>query len=140
MWKITESTAEDKSVILDKLVRFNQHILGIATDKPSSLELNYVVKLDGMIIAGINACLYFMQSILHINHLFVDEKHRSQRLGSTLLKKVENEAKTRGVELAHLDTFDWQAKDFYLKHGYEIWGVLEDCPKGHKRYYLKKRL
>lgn len=140
MWKITESTAEDKSIILDKLVSFNQRTLGIATDKPSSFELNYVVKLEGTIIAGINACLYFTQSILHTNHLFVDEKHRGQRLGSTLLKKVENEAKTRGVELAHLDTFDWQAKDFYLKHGYEIWGVLEDCPKGHKRYYLKKRL
>ena len=29
---------------------------------------------------------------------------------------------------------------FYLKHGYEIFGILEDCPKGHKRYYLKKSL
>jgi len=32
------------------------------------------------------------------------------------------------------------SKDFYLKHGYEIFGVLDNCPKGHKRYYLKKTL
>ena len=44
------------------------------------------------------------------------------------------------IRLIHLDTFDFQAKDFYLKHGYEVFGVLDDCPKGHKRYYMKKVL
>jgi hypothetical protein len=38
----------------------------------------------------------------------------------------------------HLDTFDFQAKDFYVKHGYEVFGVLEDCPEGHVRYFMKK--
>jgi hypothetical protein len=42
--------------------------------------------------------------------------------------------------LSHLDTFDWQTKEFYLKHGYEVFGVLDDCPPGHKRYYMKKVL
>ena len=35
---------------------------------------------------------------------------------------------------------NFQAKDFYIKHGYEVFGVLDDCPKGHKRYYMKKVL
>lgn len=48
--------------------------------------------------------------------------------------------KEKGGKLVHLDTFDFQAKDFYLKNGYEVFGVLEDCPKGHKRYYLKKNI
>lgn len=29
-------------------------------------------------------------------------------------------------------------KDFYIKHGYEVFGVLDDCPKGHKRYFFNK--
>ena len=37
-----------------------------------------------------------------------------------LLNKVESEAKAIGATLAHLDTFDFQAKDFYIKHGYEV--------------------
>jgi hypothetical protein len=37
-------------------------------------------------------------------------------------------------------TFDFQAKDFYLKHEYEVLGILDDCPKGHKRYYMEKVL
>tara|TARA_R110002124_G_scaffold52032_2_gene150095 strand:+ start:12887 stop:13060 length:174 start_codon:yes stop_codon:yes gene_type:complete len=57
-----------------------------------------------------------------------------------LLRKAEIEAKSMGASLSHLDTFDWQAKDFYLKSDYEIFGVLDDCPVGHNRYYMKKIL
>ena len=45
-----------------------------------------------------------------------------------------------GCTLSHLDTFDFQAKDFYLTKGYEIFGELENCPPGHKRIFLKKYL
>jgi hypothetical protein len=56
------------------------------------------------------------------------------------LQKVENDAIKLGANIAHLDTFDFQAKDFYIKQGYEIFGILEGCPIGHKRYYLFKHL
>ena len=58
--------------------------------------------------------------------------------GSILLKEVEKIAKEKGCYLIHLDTFDFQAKDFYVKHGYEVFGVLDNCPPGHKRYFMKK--
>ncbi len=57
-----------------------------------------------------------------------------------MLNKVEAEAKSIGAKLIHLDTFDFQAKDFYLKYGYKIFGVLNNCPPGHERYYMKKTL
>jgi hypothetical protein len=53
---------------------------------------------------------------------------------------TQDEAEFVDNSLAHLDTFDFQAKDFYLKYGYEIFGILDDCLKGLKRYYLKKAL
>jgi hypothetical protein len=40
--------------------------------------------------------------------------------------------------MSHLDTFDWQAKEFYEHLGYEVFGILENCPRGHNRYYMKK--
>ena len=58
----------------------------------------------------------------------------------TPLKHVEKIAKQNKCHLAHLDTFDFQAKDFYLEHGYSVFGVLENAPKGHSRYYMKKDL
>ena len=77
---------------------------------------------------------------MRIGALFVDERYRGKGIGSALLKQVEEEARRMGAGVARLDTFEFQALNFYLKHGYEIWGILEDCPKGHKRYYLKKSL
>ena len=77
---------------------------------------------------------------MFISVLFVDEPYRGRGLGTWLLKHVKEKAKSTGIRLIHLDTFDFQAKDFYLRQGYEIFGVLDDCPKGHSRYYLKKLL
>lgn len=78
--------------------------------------------------------------ILHIELLYVYENYRHQGIGSLLLKHVEKIAKAHNCYLAQLDTFDFQAKTFYLEHGYQIFGVLENAPKGHNRYYMRKDL
>ncbi len=82
----------------------------------------------------------YMWNLLYIAILFVEKDYRQQKLGSFLINKVESEAKALGAKLAHTDTFEFQAKEFYIKHGFEIFGILDDCPEGHKRYYLKKKL
>ena len=53
--------------------------------------------------------------------------------------RLENIAAGEGCSLIHPDTFDFQAKDFYRKLGYEVFGILDGCPEWHCRYYLKKR-
>ncbi|MGN0144593.1 MAG: GNAT family N-acetyltransferase, partial [Clostridium sp.] len=75
---------------------------------------------------------------LYIDVLWVSEEYRKHGLGSRLLNEIESIATEKGCHLIHLDTFDFQAKDFYIKHGYEVFGVLDECPEGHKRYFLKK--
>jgi hypothetical protein len=39
-----------------------------------------------------------------------------------------------------LDTFDFQAPEFYRQHGYVEFGHIDDYPPGHKRYFFQKRL
>jgi hypothetical protein len=39
-----------------------------------------------------------------------------------------------------LDTFDFQAPDFYRKHGFSEFGQLQDYPPGHQRLFFHKRL
>lgn len=77
---------------------------------------------------------------MHIDALWVNEKYQKRGLGSRLLKEVEAVAAENGCTLAHLSTFDFQAKDFYIKHGYEVFGTLENSPERHCRYYLKKKI
>lgn len=78
--------------------------------------------------------------ILHVELLYVFAPYRGRGVASTLLEYVEKKAKEHRCHIAHLSTFDFQAKDFYLRHGYSLFGTLENAPKGHRRYYLKKEL
>ena len=126
-------------VIENKITSYNNSKVPFIQKQPF-INLNFCIKDDsGLIIAGITSLMYCW-GMLFVDILAVDEKYYKNGLGSKLLSHVENEAKKLGATLAHLDTFDFQAKDFYIKHGYEVFGVLDDCPKGHKRYYMKKVL
>lgn len=135
---ILQSTQQEAKYINNEIVVFNQKAVPF-TQKETPVFENYVIKQGEDIIAGINSLIYHW-GILYINVLFVDEQHRGKKLGSQLLEYVEKNAIAIGAYLSHLDTFDFQAKDFYIKQGYEVFGILEDCPKGHNRYYLRKNL
>jgi hypothetical protein len=38
-----------------------------------------------------------------------------------------------------LDSYNFQAPGFYQKRGCEVFAVLEDHPRNHRNYYLRKR-
>jgi GNAT superfamily N-acetyltransferase len=76
----------------------------------------------------------------YINLLFVKEELRGRGYGHRLLKIAEDEARKRGAKNAYLDTFSFQAPEFYRQHGYQVFGELRDFPPGHQRYYLTKQL
>lgn len=138
-YNIIESTKEDNEVILKGLVEYNLSQVP-SKQKENFMPINRSIKDEnGEVIAGIISVMYGW-NCLYVDILWVSENHRKDGLGSKLLKEVERVAKENGCKLIHLDTFDFQAKDFYLKHGFEIFGVLDDCPEEHKRYYLKKKL
>lgn len=136
-FKICPATKEEAELIDDKLDVFNRSHFQ-ATQGPAVHRLNAVAKVDEVLGGGIIYVVY--HQVLYVDVLFVEEDYRHQGLGSQLLRHAEDEAKALGAKLAHLDTFDFQAKDFYLKHAYEIFGVLDGCPQGHQRFYMKKRL
>lgn len=132
-----KSTNEEANIVNQGIVEYNSSKVPF-TQEPAFISVNRVIKgPDGEILAGINSELYCW-NVLYIDILWVKDEFRQNGYGSVLLNEIEKIAKEKGCRLIHLDTFDFQAKDFYLKHGYEIFGVLEGCPAEHKRYYLKK--
>lgn len=136
-YELSPATSTEAETLNDKINAFVAEQVSFHGD--TEVLKDYVIKENGLIIAGIRTCFY-LGECLAINVLFVDENHRNKGLGALLVKQVEADARAMGGKLSHLDTFNFQAKDFYLKHGYEIFGVLEDCPPSHKRYYMKKIL
>lgn len=77
---------------------------------------------------------------LHIFQFWVDEKYRGYSLGREILAAAEVEAVTRGCHGSTLDTYSFQALDFYLKHGYRQIGVIEGYEGKYSRHFLEKRL
>lgn len=136
---IEKSTREECEIVDNGIVEYNLAKVPFTQEQPFT-SINRVIKdSNGNVLAGMNSLLYCW-NCLYIDVLWVKDEVRRNGYGSILLKEVEKIAKEKGCKLIHLDTFDFQAKDFYLKHGYEVFGILDDCPSGHKRYYMKKSI
>src|SRR5690242_18379401 len=98
MVEILAATKEEVEFANNRLGEFNLSLVP-ATQNPTFVLKNYAIKDKEAIIAAIKAEVYHW-GILYIEILFVDENHRRKGLGSTLLKKVEQEAKEMGANLA----------------------------------------
>ena len=68
------------------------------------------------------------------------EELRGQGIGSKLLQQAENEAKNRNCRFSFVNTYQFQAPDFYLSHGYKEVFTLQDYPYTGQRYYYQKDL
>lgn len=77
---------------------------------------------------------------LHVDRLWVAEPYRRMGIGLQLLRAAESEACRRGARHVYLETFEFQARSFYERQGYVVFGVHEDFPPGHTRYHLRRDL
>ena len=93
---------------------------------------------DEEIVGGVIGSTYW--DWLYIDLLWLKEELRGHGYGHRLLTAAEEEARQRGAKNAYLDTFSFQAPDFYQQHGYRVFGTLEDFPTGHQRFFLTKEL
>jgi len=93
---------------------------------------------DQEIVGGVIGETYW--GWFYLDLLWVKYEFRGHGYGHRLLTIAEDEARQRGAKNAYLDTFSFQAPDFYERHGYQVFGELEDFPSGHRRYFLAKQL
>jgi ribosomal protein S18 acetylase RimI-like enzyme len=77
---------------------------------------------------------------LFISLLFVPTALRGQKLGERLMAQAEAAAANRGCTGVWLDTFSFQARGFYQRLGYDVFGEIPNYPPGHARYFMKKHL
>ena len=93
---------------------------------------------DDAILGGVIGVTYW--DWLYVDLLWLKEEMRGQGYGHRLLTRAEDEARQRGAKNAYLDTFSFQSPDFYERHGYEVFGTLDNFPTGHQRYFMTKAL
>lgn len=135
--QIHDAEKEETDHIVQQLIYYNSTKVHFEKEPPF-LHINRCIKEGNEVIGGILSEMYW--NILYIDILWVKEEYRHKGYATALLTDAENTAKEMNCKLSHLYTYDFQAKDLYEKLGYKVFGILEDCPEGHSRYYMSKKL
>jgi GNAT superfamily N-acetyltransferase len=138
MAEITLSEIEDDpaaKVALAGLDALNAPFIGSHGFKPLSLVVRRSAEAEP--VGGAFGWCWGAWYQLH--YLFLPEDLRGAGLGSSLLTRLEAEARARGCIGVWLNTLSFQARPFYEKHGYALFGSIEDHPPGHARHFLFKR-
>jgi GNAT superfamily N-acetyltransferase len=132
--RVESTYGATKRRILGELIRFNVAAVGGMTHQPLAIT----AQDRGEVVGGLIGETYL--GWLAIELLWVSDRHRHKGLGKTLMATAETEARKRGARSVYLNTFDFQAPEFYQKLGYREFGRLDDFPVGHTRYWMTKAL
>lgn len=124
----------DNNIVREGLIKCYESLFG-ERDKPFSIFL----KSDsGKVFGGIQALLD--TESVYIDVLWVEEDLRKQGYGTKLLDAAEREAIKNGCIFSLVDTWDFQAEEFYLKNGYEQIGEIKKYWHGHSKIFLRKNI
>jgi GNAT superfamily N-acetyltransferase len=137
-YKLTLTDAADdalRQLILAPLVEYNASQAGPSQGRPVVIAIR---NNEGEVIGGLWGHTGY--EWLFTQLLVVPASLRGRGVGSEIMRLAEQEAVQRGCHNAWLDTFEFQARGFYERLGYECFGELPDYPKGHSRFFMKKAL
>ena len=122
--KITDNvTDKDIDEIYQQLKKFNLSKMEPSEEIPLGVFMN---DDNGVKKAGLTGETF--GNWLCIKYLWVSEDLRGRGIGSQLLQAAESEAMKRGAKYVFVDTFSFQAPEFYRKHGYEEVFQLYEYP------------
>jgi GNAT superfamily N-acetyltransferase len=77
---------------------------------------------------------------LELDYLWVHAELRGRGTGKQLVLTMEGAAAARGCRRVVVDTFSFQAPQFYQRLGFRVFGVIEGYGEGHQKFFLEKRI
>ena len=99
--------------------------------------LGVFLRREGKVVGGLAGELH--AGWMFIKYFFLEEALRRHGIGHAVIAAAEARALERGCHSAWVDTFSFQAPEFYRKQGYAEFGRLPYPPVG-ERIFLQKRL
>ena len=132
-------TDEEKELIEKKL---SEYADSMAPSVPRTEEERFVYKAedeDGKVIGGCIVNIHKWGRAV-LAQLWVNEQYRHNGIGSMLIRAAEQISKEKGCYYICLGTLDFMARPLYEKHGFKVFTVNHDLPKGHTGWSMAKRL
>jgi GNAT superfamily N-acetyltransferase len=117
------------------LERFMTERAGPPVREPFALAL---LDPDGRTVGGLFGLSLW--GSFHVHVVFVPESLRGRGLGADLLRQAEAEARRRGCRHMWLDTYAFEARPFYERLGFAVFGQLDGPGPIFPRYFMRKVL
>ena len=137
--EVTDKPTDDaRKAVIDGLVAFNQAAVPWHTERPVPLAVTLFDPETGACVGGLIGATHWGQC--HVDLLYVPENLRGGGWGTQVMQAAEAEAMKRGCNGIWLDTFSFQARGFYERLGYQVFGEIADYPKDQARFFLMKKL
>jgi GNAT superfamily N-acetyltransferase len=134
--QIEEHPSDDElRQLVDGVRNYNRALTGY--ERPRAV-VSILRDEQGRIIGGAHGDLW--GSSVHISAMWVAKSHRGKGYGSALLTAVEQYAASRGHLLSYLETTSFQARPFYERLGYTVFGELPGIAEGCTLFLLRKEL
>ena len=108
-------------------------------------RFGYVAMDDGRFIGCVSGLAYKngdkFNGWCYLTDLFVEKEYRHQGIGANLLRELERKLIQIGVDKIWTWTTGYEAPEFYVKQGYEIFMELENWySTGASQVGLRKKL
>ena len=114
------------------------HNIG-ATGLSDYFPVNFVLRGEhGDVLGGMLGQIW--GHWLHVTYLWVAKAARGAGHGTRLMENAEAYARSRGAVGATVETHSFQARPFYERLGYEVFGILDGYPPGHIKFFMRKAL
>jgi GNAT superfamily N-acetyltransferase len=126
-----------RDAIFSELEKFSD----AATGLPEPVQwLGLLLREPGSnrVVGGLWGMSYYHW--LFVELLFVPPTLRGHGLGTDLIRQAEAVARSRGCRGIWLDTFSFQAPEFYERLGFQQFGTIDGYPFEHSRLFFQKRL
>ena len=128
--KLKESSEEIKNHIHQCLQTYNSIYMNDHQD------FSFHVEENNTVIAGVVA--ESVSDTIEISYLYVEEKHRNKGLGSLLLSTLEDKGRKAGIKRILLNTYSFQAPEFYKRCGYKQLIEINPCFEKYSQFYFIK--
>jgi GNAT superfamily N-acetyltransferase len=135
-WEITDRPNREEAGAVDAgLDAFNRAAADIGAVRPLACLARLA---SGRVIGG--AIGRSWGQCCEIQQIWVDESRRHHGVGSRIMRLVEDEARRRGCARVYLDTFTFQAPEFYRRLGYRAIAEIPGFPDGATKFIMAREL
>ncbi len=124
------------------LHKYNQQNCKYIKDNSSYAHNNkingdFIIYDNNKIIGG--ALGHIIWGWYHLTDFYISEEYRNKGVGTQVIQKIEEFAMRNKALGVRINSWSFQAPEFYKRLGYIEWGKFEDCPPGTVHYYLYKK-